>query len=219
MFHKTSLLTVLLFLCVTLTVFGAWPKAENIINPPGASLGWDNANGYWRPLGSSYSDGALNTISYEHHKIHEGRHFLVQKSHLLGSGGIASYVIQAPASSTDVFSHFIMVLDGSAITEFTLYEGSDLTGVATATVFNHNRNSAITSQMAVYSTANASGTTGTLIKTYKGGSSSAQSKSSANSQGTDELILKVGTQYHLKITSGTADNLVNVKFLWYEQPK
>lgn len=219
MFHKTSLLTALLFLCITITVFGAWPKAENIVVPPGATLGWDNARGEWRPLGSSFSDGALSTLDYEHHKIHEGRHFYSQRSFTLGSSGVASYVIQAPASSTDLYTHVIFVLDGSAITQFELYEGSDLAPATAATAFNNNRNSAITAQTTIYSSANASGTVGTLIKTYKGGAASQQSRAAAVIQGTDELILKQDTQYHLKVTSGTADNLVNVKIIWYEQPK
>lgn len=219
MFHKTSLLTVLLFLCITITVFGAWPKAENIVVPPGATLGWDNANGYWRPLGSSFSDGAMSVLDYEHHKIHEGRHFFSERSFTLGSNAVASYVIQAPASSTDLFTHVIFVLEGSAITEFNLYEGSDLAPATAATSFNNNRNSAITAQTLIYSSANASGTIGTLLSGYKSGSASQQSRSAAISQSVEEKILKVGTQYHLRITSGTADNLVNVKILWYEQPK
>ncbi len=219
MFHKTSLLTTLFLLCLAITVFGAWPKADNVVTPPGATLGWDNTNGYWRPLGSSFSDGALSTIDYEHHKIHEGRHFSSQRSFTLGSNGVASYVIQAPASSTDIFTHMLFMLDGSAITQFDLYEGSDLAPATTATAFNSNRNSAITAQTLIYSSANASGTTGTLLTSYKGGSATNQARSAGQSHATEELILKKDTQYHLKITSGSADNLVNVKILWYEQPK
>lgn len=219
MFHKTSLLTTLFLLCIAITVFGSWPKAENIIVPPGASLGWDNANGYWRPLGSSYSDGALSIIDYEHHKIHEGRHFSSERSFTLASAAVASYVIQAPASSTDLYTHVIFILDGSAITQFDLYEGSDLAPATAATAFNNNRNSAITAQTAIYSSANASGTVGTLLASYKGGSATNQARSAAISQAIEERILKKDTQYHLKITSGSADNFVNVKILWYEQPK
>jgi hypothetical protein len=169
MFHKTSLLTVLFLLCIAITVFGAWPKAENITTPPGATLGWDNANGYWRPLGSSFSDGALSTLDYEHHKIHEGRHFLYQESFTLASAGVATYVIQAPASP-DPYSHLIFVLDGNAITQFELFEDTQYEAATTTprVVINNNRNSPITNTMLVYKGATASGSIGLKLKEYKG---------------------------------------------------
>lgn len=216
---KWFTLPVLFLMCLMLpAIYGAWPTMDTLPKGPGSISVWDNANGAWRPLGSSFSDGALDTLDYEHHKIHEGRHFLYQESFMLGSGGIASYVIQVP-TAPGPYPHMIFLLDGSAITQFELYEDSQYVGSTTLTLFNNNRNSSRTASTVVYKGAIASGSVGEKIKEYKGGAASAQSRASANTQGTDELILKTGSKYFLRVTSGSADNLCNVKMLWYEQER
>lgn len=54
-----KLLTVLLFVALAMTVFG-WPDSSQILNFQGATHGWDNTNGVWRPIAVN-GDGKMVT--------------------------------------------------------------------------------------------------------------------------------------------------------------
>ena len=51
--------TVLLFVALAMTVFG-WPESGQIQNFQGATHGWDNTNGVWRPIAVN-GDGKMVT--------------------------------------------------------------------------------------------------------------------------------------------------------------
>ena len=165
------------------------------------------------------STGAMMTVDYTHHEIHAGSHFFYTDSVELTSAASQSYIIQTPpvASSTKR-AHLIITADGSAITQFQLYEASDRNGVATATSQHSQREfvGLATSVVSIFKGV-ASGTTdGTLIWTYKGGAAAGASRTPVSIERDQELVLKPDTKYHLRVTSGTASNLTNVQFHWYE---
>ena len=54
-----KLLTVLMFVALAMTVFG-WPESGQIQNFQGATHGWDNTNGVWRPIAVN-GDGKMVT--------------------------------------------------------------------------------------------------------------------------------------------------------------
>ena len=54
-----KLTLTLFFIALTLTVFG-WPSSDQILNFQGATHGWDNTNGVWRPIAVN-GDGKMVT--------------------------------------------------------------------------------------------------------------------------------------------------------------
>ncbi len=117
---------------------------------------------------------ALTTIDYAHHEIHAGSHFLYTDSAALNDTAVQNYLIVTPNSST--YAHMIFVLDGSAITQFQLYEGGDRLGDALQTTGNSNRNSGKEATVKVYKGITGGSTDGNLIHQYKGGAATAQSR-------------------------------------------
>lgn len=163
--------------------------------------------------------GAMMMVDYAHHEIHSGSHYFAAHSAELGSGASQTYLLETGGTaSTTRQVHLTFDADGSAVTQFDFYEGSDRSGVATAAVvFNSNRSyTAATSTVLMYSSVSGGSTDGTLLWRYKGGASSAQSKTPSGASREDEFILKAGTKYILRVISGTAANLTNVQFHWYE---
>ncbi len=167
-----------------------------------------------QPIQLDRNTYALMTIDFSHHELHSGDHYFFQASHEIASAGTIVYLITTP--NTDVYSHFIYTIDGSAILQATMYEGADRTGTTAQTILNSNRNSANVSGIAIHLGVSAGTTDGTVIKTYNGGAASAISRSSPTSRSDSELILKRNTKYLIRLTSGTDNNLCNVKFEWYE---
>ncbi len=177
-------------------------------------------SGYNKHLGEFHYfafDGiteSLSTIDYAHHEIHAGSHFLYTDSVSLNNEGVQNYLIVTP--DTNTYAHMIFVLDGSAITQFQLYEGGDRLGDVLQTTGNSNRNSGKESTVTVYKGITAGTTDGNLIHQYKGGSASSQSRGESGTRNDEEIILRRNTKYLLKITSGTNSNLTNIRLSWYE---
>jgi hypothetical protein len=157
---------------------------------------------------------SLQMIDYAHHEIHAGSHYMYTDAVELGSGGVQDYLLTTP--NTTKWIHMLFDLDGSAITQFDLYEGSDKTGTTAQTPGNSNRNSANTAGLTIHKGTSGGTTDGTLLNRYKGGALSAQSRAGAGSRNDQEIVLKQNTKYILRVTSGTAANLTNVRLEWYE---
>ena len=157
----------------------------------------------------------LQTIDYAHHEVHAGSHYFYFDSVELASAGVQNYLISVPDSTA--WPHMTFSMDGSAITQFDLYEGTDKSGSTNVTskIFNSNRNSSNVAGVTIFKGLTGGTTDGTLIKTYKDGSSSGGARTSSSVR-SGELILKQNTKYILRVTSSTAANLTNVKFEWYE---
>jgi len=156
----------------------------------------------------------LQTIDYAHHEIHAGSHFEYTDCLPLASAGTQDYLITTP--NTTKWAHFSWDVEGSAITAVDFYEATDKTGTTLQTVFNNDRNSATTATVTVHKGVSGGTTDGTKIWCHKSGSSTGASRSGASSETNNEFILKQNTKYLIRITSGTADNLVNLTIGWYE---
>jgi hypothetical protein len=153
-------------------------------------------------------------IDYSHHEVHAGSHFLYTDAVLLASEAAQDYLITTP--NTTKWAHMTFVLEGSAITQFELYEGADRDGTTPQTVGNSNRNSAVAATTTVHKGTSGGTTDGTRLHLYKSGSATQQSRSGGGTRNDDELILKQNTKYILRVTSGTNGNLTNVRMSWYE---
>ena len=156
----------------------------------------------------------LMTIDYVHHEIHEGDHFLYTDAVTLGEAGVQNYHITTP--NTTKWAHMIFVVDGSAITQVELYEGTDKAGDTDVVAGNSNRNSTTAATLVIKKGLTGGTSDGTRLHIYKGGSATNQSRGEAGTRNDEELILKQNTKYILRITSGTASNLCNVRMSWYE---
>ena len=160
---------------------------------------------------------ALVLIDTIHHEIHEGELFYSDNSDVLANGGVVNYLLTTPDSDKAI--HLAYVVDGTAVTQIDLYEATDKAGVASVNVFNANRLSSNPPTMTIKKGLNGGTTYGTLIKTHKSGSATGASSRTSASIRAGEVILKKNTKYILRVTSGTADNLTNTKFEWYEHAR
>jgi hypothetical protein len=164
--------------------------------------------------GVDKTTNTLQIIDYAHHEIHAGSHFIYTDSVALNSSEAQVYLITTPNSTK--YAHMLFDLDGSAITQFDLYEDSDRVGTTLQTVGNNNRNSSTAATVTIHKGITGGSTDGRLIHTYKGGGASAQARSASIVRNDEELILKRNTKYLLRLTSGTNSNLTNVRLEWYE---
>jgi len=154
-------------------------------------------------------------IDFPHHELHEGNHFFYTDSVALDSGNTQDYLLTIPNTSKHV--HLIMDHDGSAVTQFLFYEGTDKNGTTPQTLFNNNRNSSKTPGMTIHKGVSGGSTDGTLIEQYKSGDATGQSsKIPSTRRGDTEIILKAGTKYIMRVISSTNGNLTNARFFWYE---
>lgn len=179
------------------------------------------STGQVRNLRADLSTHTLQTIDYAHHEIHAGSHFYFTDANTVAdaSSDMVDYLIVVPDDTA--WPHMLIQADGSAVTAFYLYEGADKASsdYTQATLFNSNRNSTDEATTTIfYKTGSGDATSdfGTLIYEYKGGATSAQSKSSSQTRSESELVMKQNTKYLFRIDSDTAANLCNVKFSWYE---
>lgn len=154
-------------------------------------------------------------IDFAHHELHEGEHFYYQDPITLGSAATQDYLITTP--NTDKLAHMIRILDGTAVTTFELFEGSDRTGTTLQTARNRYRDNATAAGVTIHKGTSGGATDGTSIAKYSSGTASgAVARNPTADRGSVELILKKDTKYILRVTSGTAGNLINVLLDWYE---
>lgn len=158
--------------------------------------------------------GALISISFPHHQVHRGRHFMYTDAVTLNAAATQIYLITAPDVAT--YAHMTFDLDGTAVTRWDFYEASTHDGTTLQTPGNNNRNSANVPLVTIHKGASG-GADGNLLFYYNGGSSTNQSRTSTMSGNNEEIILKRNTKYLLRVTSGTAGNLTNIKLEWYEE--
>lgn len=169
----------------------------------------------WERTRMDSTTHTIQIIDYAHHEIHAGSHFLYTDAVTLGNGGVQNYLITTP--DTTRWAHMIFILDGSAITQFELYEGADRVGSVLQTVGNSNRNSTTAATVVIHKGYAGGTTDGSRIHIYKGGSATGASRQAGSGTRNDEeIILKQNTKYILRVTSSTAANLTNVNLSWYE---
>jgi hypothetical protein len=180
----------------------------------GLIKGWRSSDSTAQPLRLDKATNTIQVIDYAHHEIHAGSHFMYTDHIELDSAATQDYLITTP--DTTKWAHMLFDLMGSAITQFQLYEGADRNGTTLQTIGNSNRNSLTAATVTIHKGTSGGTTDGTLIHTHKSGSATNQSRSGMQARNDEEMILKQNTKYILRVTSGTDDNLTNVRLDFYE---
>jgi len=163
---------------------------------------------------AAYDDeGALVTIDYAHHEIHDGNHYIASQAVDLGNGASRQVAIVTGANEVHVLFSVITEAEG----DFTLYEGAtwDAPGTGIAEI-NRKRSSTNTATMAVYYTPTSAATgSATLLQTKHWGSGKT---TGADVRSSNEFILKASTNYLFTITNDTTSNNFITWWLdWYEE--
>jgi hypothetical protein len=161
--------------------------------------------------------GAVATIEYEHHQIHEGDHYYISGFETEATGANVTFGILSPDSP--IQCHVTIDVFGTSQTELYLYEGSVYVGGTGVTPVNNNRNSTTTSTLVVVKDPIMT-SYGTLIyKQTSGLAGTTPAKSDLNSlhDRNREIILKRNTAYTVVIVSRDDDNIISYIWEWYEE--
>lgn len=154
---------------------------------------------------------AIKTIDYEHHTIHEDKHFfIVGYQFSVGQGDTIDFVVTTP--DTLEWAHMIFRYVASAGATLQVYEDSSgVVGGSATTPINNNRNSNNTSSLSVVKDP-TSVTAGTLIYSCTVGATSSQGFIGRS----EEIILKQNTVYLFRLTSEYGTNVISFNGQWYE---
>jgi|WetSurMetagenome_2_1015567.scaffolds.fasta_scaffold225413_2 hypothetical protein len=176
-----------------------------------------------RNIRMDFSTGGIQTISTEHAQVHSGDHYFLTDSNTIAAGtsDVIDYLIVVPNTTT--WPHMTVDADGTLITSFAMYENcvafATSDGYTQLTPYNNNRNSSNTATTQIWKkvgSSDASSDFGTLIYTYSSGTTSVLSNAPSQPRESKEMILMQGVKYIYRIISGSAANLVNAIFSWYE---
>lgn len=161
--------------------------------------------------------GSLQSVTFAHHKVHGGDHFIYANAQDLTNGQTISFTLVTPA--TTMWSHFGFELDGESEYDLQIYEGATPqsvgTPVANPAVINNNRNSATANTLVINSSPTlGGGAKGSLIYRIHRGSGRGTGGESGTGQ---ELILKQDEMYWIDLTNATANNnFISWVVSWYE---
>jgi len=170
---------------------------------------------------------AQPTIEYEHYTIHNSFHYFYTDAFSLNAttdANIKEFLIVTPTHVAGAAfapgCHLHFEAEGSIITQFDLYEDCTRTAATTdaVTTFNNNRNSTDSAQLKVYTPVISTTDTadGTLLYTFKGGTSTAQFRAGDSGDSAQEIVLKKNAKYLMRFTSSSASNLCDLYLNWYE---
>lgn len=157
----------------------------------------------------------LPTIDYEHYAVHLGSSFSVSEYATVGAAATREYILVTPSSTA--WAHLVWEIQGTLVTTIAFYEDATTSDNGTAiTSINRNRNSIAVSGVSIYHTPTLTGD-GNLIYTEKFGVTSGnQIRIGGKSRAAQEIVLKQNTKYLLRITSGTAGNVISTNARWYD---
>lgn len=160
-------------------------------------------------------------ISYDHHQIHEGEtwrwSYYVPS---LGINGIKDIRLSVPTSSTPLLSavvwcpHMRFEVVASDLATINLWEGVTATTAGTERLpINLERNGTYTPKLKIFEDTVAP-TSSTMI--WQGVVFGTKSVAGDIDGSQNEFVLKAGTDYLMRVTSGAAANKVLSRFVWYE---
>lgn len=191
-----------------------------VFNEEAALKAYRSSDGTYQPLRLDKITNALVTVDYAHHEIHDGDTFMYHDVIAsLADTVVQDYWIVTP--NTTRWAHIGHMLESTGPITLQIFEGADRTSAkAEQAVFNRNRNkgAATTKIYKNNATGASSGgaTDGTLIVWWKGGISNNKTVNGTTVGTSNEKILKQGTNYIFRITSGMDSNLISLSFDWYE---
>lgn len=174
-----------------------------------------NAGGTYGQFTQDALSGAIVSVPFEHHELHDGSFFFLEGFATVGTAANNDFIVTTPNTTT--WAHMRFALEATDQTEFYVYEGNILgTGGTAVTPVNSNRNSSGTSVLTIKQNQ-VVGTLGTKLASQSFGASSNPAKSIGGGLGReDEIILKQNTNYLFRITSRADGNIVSYRGMWYE---
>lgn len=157
---------------------------------------------------------------YDHHQIHEGEtwRWSTLQTGGLNAGSNYDIVFTVPSLSSPALvyaPHFRFEVVADSYSTAFFYEGvsNDSTAGSARTPINMERNGSYTPKLQITDgTSGASGTTLLWQGLITGSKSSAGSADTSST----EFILKSGTKYLFRFTSGTTGCKYLLRFIWYE---
>lgn len=155
------------------------------------------------------------TIDYEHYQIHQGNSFSAAAYSTVGAASVWEFIVTTP--NTAVWAHLIWELQGTLVTTIDMYEDATTSDDGTEiTSYNRNRNSATTTAVKMYHTPTLT-SDGNLIYTEKFGvSAGGFVRIGGKSRASQEIVLGQGKKYLVRVTSGTANNVIAIRARWYD---
>lgn len=159
------------------------------------------------------STGAFAQVTYEHNEIHSGSHFNYCDYDVsgLGVGDTIKFVLTTPDTTT--WAHFSFAIFSSTGATVELYEGtSGVSGGATITPRNNNRNSGTASVVGIVKDPASITSDGTRAAGYLAGAN----REAGFVVRENENVLKQNETYLLRITSLASSNNVSWCAEWYE---
>jgi len=176
----------------------------------------DNANSTVYPVKIDKASGALTSIDYAHHEVHEGNVFRAGMNYALSNAEVATFSLLTP--DTAKWLHVTWQLTATADGIFNMKEDiSDIYGGSGLSAIKHNRNTTVTSGATCLR-----GMTGADLITVTGGTTVLNAilgtgKGNTISRETSyEFILKQNSQYLFSYTNGVNANVVLLALSWYE---
>jgi len=169
--------------------------------------------------------GFLTSITGDHRYIHEGRAFtyLGNTGSLVAGSGTYSISILTPVDTSGVRIHFrpVKISATANTTLMTIAEGSVVTGGSAVIPFNRNRNIPKLSKAVVTSGVTVSTAGETRAQIVVGGGSNPSNNAGGQDGGNEELVLKPGTVYSVKIDNigSTTASTGDFELFWYEEEK
>jgi len=159
---------------------------------------------------------ALIGIDGPHHEIHEGDHYYIQG--YLELDDEETFYVKLVTPDSAKWSHFVFDIKSTGICSSTLDEAATggMTGGASVTPINNNRNSSNTSGMVLTSGVTANTGQTLRLEDDKWGANGFKETIGGGSGRVDELILKQNTVYCRGFVSGADANIIQFKASWYE---
>jgi hypothetical protein len=161
--------------------------------------------------------GALLTIDTIHHEVHEGEMFSSEYNNTSVSNG-ASLDMRLTTGTKRVHLVFETLVTGLCLAY--LYEGATISGGTALAEYNMDRNSANAALMAVTHTptVTATGSTAIINGRIIPGGTSPTTRVGSGVRSSVERILKVSTEYLLRITNSSGGTIpIGVVLEWYEE--
>lgn len=176
---------------------------------------FDGASGQGRSfVKTDRSTGAVITIDYAHHEIHDGSHFKGGYQDVtMNTNDVINLLLVTP--NTTKYAHFTMTAQSSGAATVELYEGGTITGGTAVTIWNRDRNSTKVATVKLYHTPSITSDGTKMVTKWIGGTGFRADVSGAV-RGDSEFILRKNTNYLIRATANANTIKVAIGADWYE---
>ena len=165
-------------------------------------------------LGVDLSTRSVQTIDYEHHEVHSGRHYNLDGHVCLDIGD--EYWFTVSTCDTKRYAHMLYTLTTGGITCVSFLEDAVIDCGTIYTPVNNNRNSSNTSCHEFRMGSCAPTDYCTVLADSKVGSTQFKQDSGGGIGRGDELMLRCSTVYAVGVQSYSDNNRISFHASWYE---